>query len=603
MPLYLLYLVLITSVKGGRYYKHTSGLLTIPNITETWATEVYLYRNKITSIPSNALQHATNTWYLDLRYNSIANTSEEAFSGIPIQKLFLDYNPLTHFPYFPNINNTLTSLGLSYCKITNATWNLVVPYSNLEALNLGLNVIHHMPDLNRTKSRLQSLSLAGCGISAIQANYFDGFVSLKGLNLDSNKLMELGNFVFEGLSSLEGLSLSKNLFVKTEKSTFSGLSSLLNFVSTHGQLTQMPCFGTFSPKLSIFDVTANKIEHFPTNCTHFANTAQLKFSVNNLQDGNINSALKNLSKVTHFSFSKVGKLCLEFDTLNQLKQSIWIGITENKLKYIPIKNCGVTNIEADGRALDLPNLIELVLYKSELVQMPNISLLVNLRKLQLQNNNLTQLPQQSFAGNKKLQYIDISANLLTQPPDLSGGCTQLLTLKLSANNITNLPANYFRGCPVLATVYLNHNLFTALPSFTLIGNSLSTLYLQYNPISGMVSANSFFNLTALRNLQLEATQISGFDVSALKHTPSLYVLNLRRNNLLTEIGDPYRWCTGTTCKHSHIYVDYNANIRCDESRCWAKRYPTPIKSYFSGCFGKSWGSVTLDNLKCPGRNF
>ena len=607
-----------------KYNRASSQLTVIPNITATSVRKIYLQSNQITSIPSDALEYATSVWYLNLQENEITTTSEDAFYGIPIARLYLDTNPLAHFPYFPHINNTLTVLGVADCKITNTNWDLVVPYSNLKQLNLAMNVIKEMPDLNQTKSTLESLGLKGCGITELKPYYFRGFEKLKSLNIEANQFTELKDYTFDGLNALIDLKMAFNKFVATEWFAFSGLSSLQGFYASNGLLTTFPCVGPFSPFLAKFGVHTNKIENFPENCTKFANVTEINFSFNNLQGVTINNALRTFTKVDSFNFQKVGKVCLEFDGLNQLKQSTYINLKENNLKYLPEKNCSVNNAEPDDRALDLPRVTELNLYNNELLQVPNISLLVELKRLLLHYNNLTQLPPFVFAGNKNLtdlvishnkltklpplvfannknlQYIDLSSNSLTEAPDLTGGCEKLIKLILNSNNITSLRPNYFNGCLVLKEVYLSHNLLTAMPSFTKIGSSLKILHIKSNRISGVISADMFINLTALYNFDFVGNYITSLDMAFLQHTPLLYNLNLRHNHNLTTIEDPYRWCTGKACKYLQMYVDINSGIRCDESRCWAKRYPAPIKSYFGKCFGKFWKYVTLADLKCPG---
>ena len=481
-----------------------------------------------------------------------------------------------------------------------------------------------MPDLNQTKSTLESLALTGCKISELKPYYFRGFENLQQLNLESNEFTQLKDYTFDGLSALLNLKMANNKITATEWFTFHGLSSLQGFYAYSGYLTTFPCVGPFSPFLNIFQVHGNKIENFPANCTQFANVTDMRFYVNNLQGVTINNALNTFTKVGFFHFKKVGKVCFEFDGVNQLKLSTGIDITENNLKYFPVKNCSVNNTEPDERALDLPVVENLYLQTNELLQLPNISLLVNLKKLYLRHNKLTKLPLLVFAGNKilnyldmsnnqftnlpplvfssneDLQHIDISTNLLTEAPDLTGGCKSLTKLQLGSNKITGLPPNYFSGCPVLTDVSLSHNLLTAIPSLTPIGNSLTKLNLDHNQITGHVSADSFLNLTAMHTSNFDSNQITSFDMSLLQHTPSFYQLSFRRNNLQTEIGDPYRWCSRKACVDFRLFVDFNSKVPCDESRCWAKRYPTPIKSYFGKCFGKFWKHVTLADLKCPG---
>ena len=59
-----------------------------------------------------------------------------------------------------------------------------------------------------------------------------------------------------------------------------------------------------------------------------------------------------------------------------------------------------------------------------------------------------------------------------------------------------------------------------------------------------------------------------------------------------------RHCKEVSCKRLAIYITNSPTV-CDDRFCWAKRYKS-IRTHLNGCLGKSWGAVTLEDLKCPG---
>ena len=317
----LVLIFFIHNCEGRTLYQNNRRLAAIPNVTSSSITGILLFSNRITSIPSYALRGATSALRVDLQKNLISTTSEDAFKGTPILILSLGFNPLAHFPYFPHIDNTLRTLNLIRCKITNTNWDLVVPYTHLKDLTLNSNAIKHMPDLNRTKSTLVLLSLRNCKISELKPHYFRGFNLLRQLDIGMNDFTELKAHTFDGLDSLVYLQMARNKVVATDWFTFAGLSKLERFYANEGHLTTFPCVGPFSPFLILFYAHNNKIENFPANCTKFANVTMMTFSDNNLQGATISGASITFTNINSFNFADVGKVCFEFDGLNQLKQA------------------------------------------------------------------------------------------------------------------------------------------------------------------------------------------------------------------------------------------------------------------------------------------
>lgn len=130
----------------------------------------YVLNNKgLTSIPSNI--GVTET-YVDLQRNTISSiniTNLAAFTRLT--NFYIAYNKVTHVAPDAFINNPLTVLVLSYNPLVEA------------------------PNLTAVRNTLQTLHLANCSLSQLQPGYFEGFDSLKILVLNYNDFVTLEDCV------------------------------------------------------------------------------------------------------------------------------------------------------------------------------------------------------------------------------------------------------------------------------------------------------------------------------------------------------------------------------------------------------------------------
>jgi len=78
--------------------------------------------------------------------------------------------------------------------------------------------------------------------------------------------------------------------------------------------------------------------------------------------------------------------------------------------------------------------------------------------IKLQNNNLTELPENLFTEFVNLESIDLSNNKLTTLPETIFPSTTIRTLDLSNNQLNSLPVKLFENTPVLYLVLKNNTL-------------------------------------------------------------------------------------------------------------------------------------------------
>jgi Leucine-rich repeat (LRR) protein len=115
----------------------------------------------------------------------------------------------------------------------------------------------------------------------------------------------------------------------------------------------------------------------------------------------------------------------------------------------------IANSIKDGRSLDLS--------KKKLTSLEGLSVLnntafKNIEKINLEDNQLIELPEEIFKLFPKLRYLYLKNNRLTQISENSlKNLLQLNIIDLSHNDLTTLPANLFKGLKKLTIVRLHYN--------------------------------------------------------------------------------------------------------------------------------------------------
>ncbi|KAL4622518.1 leucine-rich repeat-containing protein 38-like [Arapaima gigas] len=135
------------------------------------------------------------------------------------------------------------------------------------------------------------------------------------------------------------------------------------------------------------------------------------------------------------------------------------------------------------------------------------SIPLDVRRLLLSNNWISQIPSDFLVLYNDLVYLDLRNNSLSQiEPGTLSTSPRLVFLDLGSNNLTEIPKGTFGE-----------------------SRSLIKLRLGNNPHLSMVSKDAFLGLTSLRELELEQNALSSLQVGALSQLPSLRVVRLEGN--------------------------------------------------------------------------
>ena len=108
--------------------------------------------------------------------------------------------------------------------------------------------------------------------------------------------------------------------------------------------------------------------------------------------------------------------CIDFDTLNQLKNLEEIMFENGDMSYFPDKDCNNPLHEKDTWALDLPNVSSIFFVDIKLLKAPNSSLMPKLEKFILISNAIREIPENQFDNNGQQKITGFYNNDLTSAP-------------------------------------------------------------------------------------------------------------------------------------------------------------------------------------------
>ncbi|MFA6159123.1 MAG: leucine-rich repeat domain-containing protein [Candidatus Paceibacterota bacterium] len=155
-----------------------------------------------------------------------------------------------------------------------------------------------------------------------------------------------------------------------------------------------------------------------------------------------------------------------------------------------------------------------------------IGLLTPLRRLDLDQNQLTSLPPE-IGKLSSLEYLRLDANQLTSLPPEMGRLLSLRVLVLSANRLTSIPLEMGQLVS-LRTLHLDDNQLTSLPPEMGHLSSLQFLNLSHNQLTRLPPEMG--HLSSLSRLDLAENQLTSLPPK-LESLSSLTYLDLSANQL------------------------------------------------------------------------
>ncbi|MGH0129272.1 UNVERIFIED_CONTAM: hypothetical protein FKN15_051375 [Acipenser sinensis] len=406
----------------------------------TQLTELYLYSNKLQSLPAE-VGCLAGLVTLALSENSLTSLPDSLDSLKKLRMLDLRHNKLREIPLVVYRLPSLTTLYLRFNRITTVEKD-IKNLSKLTMLSIRENKIKQLPAEIGELCNLITLDVAHNQLEHLPKE-IGNCTQITNLDLQHNELLDLPETI-GNLSSLNRLGLRYN---RLSKGLLSSLVNLTSLTLARNCFQSYPVGGPsqFSTIYSL-NMEHNRINKIPFG---------------------IFSRAKVLSKL-NMKDNQLTSLPLDFGTWTSMVE---LNLATNQLTKIPEDVCGLVSLEV------------LILSNNLLRKLPHgVGNLRKLRELDLEENKLETLPNE-IAYLKDLQKLVLTNNQLTTLPRGIGHLINLTHLGLGENLIQHLPEE-IGTLENLEELYLNDNPnLHSLPFELALCSKLSIMSIENCPLS------------------------------------------------------------------------------------------------------------------------
>lgn len=303
-------------------------------------------------------------------------------------------------------------------------------------------------------SELTFLDLSYNHLLMIPGRTFQYQKKLKELNLNHNKIGQILSDTFIGLSTLTSLNLGSNLLGELVESVFATL-----------------------PKLEELNLSRNRISEIHPKA--FAGLANLR--VLYLNDN-------TLSRVPSQALSPLivlAELYLGINAFETIESNAFANLSG--LGLLDLKGAALMNISSDTFHGLETNLRKLDISDNRLQQIPTSTLnrLTRLEVLALGQNGFETIPNGALAGLTHLRQLDCSGSLKLQTIEANAfeTNTNLETLIVVSNKaLSRIEIGAFSGLPYLKHINLRDNALSEIPENLFKWDELDTFDFSDNPI-------------------------------------------------------------------------------------------------------------------------
>lgn len=473
----------IDFLPGGVFVSlHNLQSLTLRTHNGDWSTmSLELHRD--------TLRGLTNLQHLDLSDNNLWTLPSELLCSV---------QSLTRLNLTRNKLQDMSSLGFS-------DW-VATCTPNLESLDISDNDLSALPD--HALSSLRSLSMLKIQdnvIASVGDHALAGLASLRMLNMSSNRLVALPPELFSKTRDLRELILSNNSLSVLAPGLLDNLEKLQVLDLSNNELTNQWVNRDTFPRLvrlAVLDLSFNmltRIDAYVFKGLYSLQILKLEYNkIDTLVDGcfasltNLHSLTLSHNKIARFDpvhtigLGALGQLFLENNQLSHLDRHVFVNLTK---------------------------LIDLSLNDNILMEIPHaIHMLRKLRTLDLGNNNVSKIDNDSFVGLDELYGLRLVDNKLENVSrEAFASLPSLQVLNLANNLIRHVEQSAFASNPVLRAIRLDGN--------------------QLTEIRG-----TFTSLSSLVWLNVSDNKLLWFDYS---HLPSSIEWLDIHSNQISELGNYY----------------------------------------------------------------
>ncbi|XP_076059774.1 uncharacterized protein LOC143036383 [Oratosquilla oratoria] len=470
---------------------------------------INLRHNNIESIPSEAFKNLLFLHTLDLSHNRISSIESKAFFNTALLHILqLNNNKLSSFK--AEFFNFLTPSSISELRIMDLSNNGITfldpaafrPHAKLTWLSLSNNRLVFFPDeIVRDLTHLEHLNIENNLIKTLAGGDFANTPFLRELNLRSNQIESIDEAAFQNSTQLQDLDLSNNKLTDLPGEIFHGIACLRLDLS-HNNLSTLPDMIFDRPKfyrLQSIDLAHNQFEDAP---------------------------VKALKKQYHF----LNKLDLSHNKIVDVPRNdeVLANVNVLDMSYNPLSEDAILAILTDQKTLR-----DLNLAGTNVTNVPVIETRF-LLSLNLSDNHIVEIKENSFVYAKNLHTLDMSSNEL---PNLSFGLatawprvTELQYLDISDNPLAYIVRGDFSYLQNLEVLKASHLMKAERIERSALEplKSLKELYLHTLPRVGYLDSRGILEaLPGLEKVDLELMDREVHDQLHPAFYPRLQKLTIR----------------------------------------------------------------------------
>lgn len=497
-----------------------------------------LARNRIKKVDYQMFFQLNYVEIVNLAENEIIEIQKDSFKDLYLTHINISHNRLETIEPKSFINcANMTVLDLSHNLIKSIPRNAFdeTTYASEWILthNLLTN-ISQIPLLNMTGLRVLNASYNN--IVDIPKNSFPKLYELHTIDVSHNNISHIYNAVFQNLLSLRILNLSHNALEKIGPSTFGTLHTLLEMDLSNNYLRDITrgALAKISG-LRLLSMAHNKLERL----------FQIPISLNHL-----NLAYNEISEIPDKTWPTMNSLLSMDLSYNKLRDNLQRGSFAGllTLQQLNLEANEISEVPRDSLS-ELGTMQYLYLKDNNISTLPKAAFgnLPILFEVHLVNNGLSSVSPRAFDGLLQLLRLNMSNNLLrTIPNDAFHGLVSLRKLDVSYNLLSTLD-NKTNGllddCLSLEEIDLSHNRFSFItkktfPSNQYIRYQLRKINLSYNTMS-IVTHDMKFGTKTVTDLNLAHNNIKDIRPGVLGNLTSLRTLDVSHNELVKLEGDVF----------------------------------------------------------------
>ncbi|XP_078418983.1 CD180 antigen [Cetorhinus maximus] len=439
----------------------------------------------------------------------------------------------------------ITVLKLSHNQLRYLPASALSRYRQLQTLDSGYNVITKIDgNLCMVLPFLQVLGLEHNQLSHLSVHYFSYCSSLIELYLQSNRIKEIMSDPFKSLQNLTVLDVSHNKLVSAKLGTQPQLQKLQRLALSANKITQLKDNDFYFLKnttLYQLELSANSLTEFESDCFHKIGSLHVLVLDDVALSQNVTKRLCHV-----LSGTDIVELSLR-NTHLKIQNTTFNGLNKTNLTSLDLSNNRLTSLQDNS-----------------------FQWLHSLEYLHLENNSIGHVTRQTFAGLENLKCLNLKKglkgqNVLNEVESLIDDYSfqalkNLVQLNLEDNSIAGIRAHTFSGLTSLKYLSLynclvdlktiNNKTFMSLAESPLVSlnltktkisklqhgafswfKNLKNVDIGLNSIAQTLTGEEFLGLSEIKEIYLSYNSKLILTSSSFVHVPSMKILMLSKSNI------------------------------------------------------------------------